>query len=75
MARAGFYQTSGAFGFRDQLQDVLALLWSDPGRTRAQILLAATRQFEEGTCSTGGTRRLAAACALGARMTSSGCPS
>lgn len=48
MARAGFYQAGGAFGFRDQLQDVLALLISDPHRARAQILLAAAHQFEEG---------------------------
>jgi cyclic beta-1,2-glucan synthetase len=48
MARAGFYQAGGAFGFRDQLQDVLAVLFSDPARARAQILRAAARQFESG---------------------------
>lgn len=48
MSRAGFYQAGGAFGFRDQLQDVLALLHSDPGRARAHILASAARQFEEG---------------------------
>ncbi|WP_146006400.1 GH36-type glycosyl hydrolase domain-containing protein [Cohaesibacter celericrescens] len=48
MARAGFYQAGGAFGFRDQLQDVLALMHCDPGRARRQILLAAEHQFEEG---------------------------
>lgn len=48
MARAGFYQAGGAFGFRDQLQDVLALLHCDPARVRRQILLAAAHQFEEG---------------------------
>ncbi|GAA4644057.1 glucoamylase family protein [Pontixanthobacter gangjinensis] len=48
MARAGFYQASGAIGFRDQLQDVLALLPSDPARTRAHILTCAAHQFEEG---------------------------
>ncbi|PZU64845.1 glucoamylase family protein [Sphingobium sp.] len=47
-ARAGFYQAGGAFGYRDQLQDVLALLHSDPGAARAQILAAAAHQFEEG---------------------------
>jgi cyclic beta-1,2-glucan glucanotransferase len=48
MARAGFYQAGGAIGFRDQLQDVLALLFSDPRRARAHILAAAAHQFEEG---------------------------
>ncbi len=48
VARAGFYQAGGAYGFRDQLQDVLALLWSDPERARAHILKAAAHQFEEG---------------------------
>jgi len=48
MARAGFYQAGGAFGFRDQLQDVLALLHSDPRRARSHILEAAQHQFEHG---------------------------
>ncbi|NND90288.1 MAG: cellobiose phosphorylase [Granulosicoccus sp.] len=47
-ARAGFYQAGGAFGFRDQLQDVLACIGSDPQRVRRQLLLAAAHQFEEG---------------------------
>ena len=47
-ARAGFYQAGGAYGFRDQLQDVLALLHSDPARVRAHILRAARHQFEAG---------------------------
>lgn len=48
MARAGFYQAGGAYGFRDQLQDVLALLLSDPARAREHILFAAQYQFEQG---------------------------
>ena len=46
--RTGFYQSSGGFGYRDQLQDVLALLHAAPERARAQILNAAAHQFEEG---------------------------
>src|SRR5207302_10194254 len=46
--RSAFYQSSGAFGFRDQLQDVMALVYSQPPVTRAQILRAAARQFPEG---------------------------
>jgi cyclic beta-1,2-glucan synthetase len=46
--RTGFYQSSGAFGYRDQLQDVLALLHAAPARARAHILEAAAHQFEEG---------------------------
>jgi cyclic beta-1,2-glucan synthetase len=46
--RSAFYQSSGAFGFRDQLQDSLALVASAPGIPRAQLLRAASRQFVEG---------------------------
>jgi cellobiose phosphorylase len=46
--RSAFYQSGGAYGFRDQLQDVMALVAGAPWETRAQILRAAARQFEEG---------------------------
>jgi cellobiose phosphorylase len=47
-ARSGFYQSGGAFGFRDQLQDSMALIHAEPGIARAHILLCAAHQFTDG---------------------------
>ena len=47
-AKAGFYQAGGATGYRDQLQDAMALVWTRPSVLRDQIVLCASRQFEEG---------------------------
>lgn len=47
-ARSGFYQSGGAIGYRDQLQDTLSLISTWPERTRKQIILHASKQFEKG---------------------------
>ena len=48
MMRAGFYQCGGAWGFRDQLQDMLMVVYTDPERVKQHLLLCASRQYLEG---------------------------
>ena len=74
--RSAFYQSGGAYGFRDQLQDVLALVHAAPEEARAASCCAPRpASSSRATSSTGGTRRPAAASAPASPTTSSGCRS
>ncbi|MBQ4121369.1 MAG: NdvB, partial [Clostridia bacterium] len=48
LARTGYHQSGGAFGFRDQLQDGMAMLYYDESILKKQILRAASHQYKEG---------------------------
>ena len=66
-ARTSNYQSGGAYGFRDQLQDVMALAHCAPNETRAQILRAAAASSRKAMCSIGGIPQRASACGRAVR--------
>ncbi len=73
-ARAALYQAGGAYGFRDQLQDVMACVYAAPELARAQLLARGREaNSKKETCSTGGIRPSGAARARGSRTIISGC--
>lgn len=48
-AKSGYFQSSGAFGYRDQLQDVMALCYADPSLARTHLIRCSARQYEDGS--------------------------
>jgi len=72
--RSGFYQSGGAYGFRDQLQDSISLTHIWPEATRNQILLHSRHQFIEGMYSTGGMKKNTKVREQNFPMTFYGCP-
>ncbi len=72
LARSAFYQSSGAYGFRDQLQDVCALVYAAPELARSTSCAPPAGNLPRATCSTGGTHPAAAASARASPMTTCG---
>ncbi len=74
-ARSALYQSGGAYGFRDQLQDCMAFVYAEPAVTRAHLVRPPGGSSSKATCSIGGTSRRAAACARASRTIWRGCRS